>query len=142
MFGERTRRDIVKLHLELKPYGYALKVSDIEHSCPLGNQARGNSKMPIVITYKDSATAHNISKAAEAAGLWNRRKSREDDKIKDRKGYFKAAIPRRDTKANQSRKPRTDSRGGNRPKKNPKTKRSQSGDKKLPRQANPQANPQ
>jgi hypothetical protein len=138
MYGERTRRHIVKLHFVLKPHGYVLDGSDIEYSCPLGNQARGNSKMPIVVTYKDSETAHNISLAARAAGLWNRRKSREDDKIKDRKGYFKAAIPRRDTKSNLSRKPHTESCGGDRPKKNPNTKRSQSRDKKLPSQADPQ----
>jgi hypothetical protein len=31
MDGERTRKYIFKLHLELKPHGYVLNGSDIEH---------------------------------------------------------------------------------------------------------------
>jgi hypothetical protein len=56
----------------------------------------------------------------------------------DRKGYFKASFPRRDTKTKRSRKPHTELCGGDRPKKNTNTKRSQSRDKKLPSQADPQ----
>ena len=54
--------------------------------------------MPIVITYKDLETKLKIIQAAKEAGLWNRRKSKEDDAIMDRKGYFKASFPRRDPK--------------------------------------------
>ena len=54
--------------------------------------------MPIVITYRDSDITQNVTQAAKEAGLWNQRRSKEDDKIKDRKGYFKASFPRRDTK--------------------------------------------
>ena len=58
MDGERTRRYITKLLLELKTHGYVLHESDIKRCFPLGNQARGHSKMPIVVTYIDSDTKH------------------------------------------------------------------------------------
>ena len=131
MDGERTRKYIIKLHLELKTHGYVLDGSDIERCCPLGSQARGHSKMPIVVTYRDSDTTQNVTQAAKEAGLWNQRKSKKDDKIMDRKGYFKASFPRRDTKTKRSRKPHTELCGGDRPKKKTNTKRSQSRDKKL-----------
>jgi hypothetical protein len=80
---------------------------------------------------RDSDTTQNVTQAAKEAGLWNQRKSKKDDKIMDRKGYFKASFPRRDTKTKRSRKPHTELCGGDRPKKKTNTKRSQSRDKKL-----------
>ena len=100
MDGERSRKYIIKLHLQLKTHGYVLDGSDIERCCPLGSQARGHSKMPIVVTYRDSDTTQNVTQAAKEAGLWNQRKSKEDDKFMGSKGYFKASFPRRDTNQN------------------------------------------
>ena len=131
MDGERTRKYKIKLHLELKTHGYVLDGSDIKYCCPLGSQARGHSKMSIVVTYRDSDTTQNVTQVAKKAGLWNQRKSKEDDKIMDRKGYFKVSFPRRDTNTKRSRKPHTELCGGDRPKKKTNTKRSQSSDRKL-----------
>jgi hypothetical protein len=88
----RTGNHIVRIHQELGAYGYELVRGDITQCSPLGNQARGHSKMPIVITYKDKDTKLNVTKAAKAASLWNWRVTKEKDKTKARRGYFKAPI--------------------------------------------------
>jgi hypothetical protein len=69
MEGERTGNHIVSIHHELRAHGYVLVRGDIAHCSPLGNQARGPSKMPIVITYKDKETKQNVTQAAKVAGL-------------------------------------------------------------------------
>ena len=69
-----TRQYIIALHNELKMHGFELKSTDIENSCPLGVQARGQSSLPIVITYKDTETAEAVKQAAKKAGLWKKRK--------------------------------------------------------------------
>ena len=69
-----TRQYIIDLHHELKVHGFELKRADIENSYPLGIQARGQSILPIVITYKDTETAEAVKQAAQKAGLWNQRK--------------------------------------------------------------------
>jgi hypothetical protein len=92
MEGTRTGNHIVGIHKELGTYGYELVKADIIRCSPLGNQARGQSKIPIVVTYKNKDTKLNVTKAAKDAGLWDWRVTKGEDKSEARRGYFKAPI--------------------------------------------------
>jgi hypothetical protein len=92
MEGARTGNHVVGIHLELGAYGYELVKGDIIQCSPLGNQARGQSKIPIVVTYKNKDTKVNVTKAAKDAGLRQWRVTKGEDKSQARRGYFKAPI--------------------------------------------------
>ena len=81
---------IVGLHKSLKPYGYELAVGDIIDGYPLGEQPRGQTAVPVVITYKDEKTTESVRAAAKKAGLWDERKLNKKDGQQP-KGFFTAA---------------------------------------------------
>jgi len=66
-------------------------VEDITEGYPLGTQARGRKKVPVVITYKDAITKEAVKSAAMKAGLWNRRTKEEktDEKETGVTGWMK-----------------------------------------------------
>ena len=68
--------------------------------------------MPIVVTYRDSDTTQNVTQAAKEAGLWNQRKSKEDDKIMDLRATSRPHFPDETQKQKRSRKPHTELCGG------------------------------
>jgi hypothetical protein len=87
MEGERTGNHIVSIHHELRAHGYVLVRGDIAHCSPLGNQARGPSKMPIVITYKDKETKLNVTQLSggdrQKKETHPERSQRKDIKLSD-----------------------------------------------------------
>ena len=58
MESDVARQHIIELHRYLKPYGYDFTVGNVIDSYPLGEQPRGETQIPVVLTYKDEATAN------------------------------------------------------------------------------------
>jgi hypothetical protein len=112
MEGTRTRNTIVDIHQELGPYGYKLTMGDIIRCNPLNNQARGESKIPIVVSYKNKETKSSVTRAAKAAGLWGGRVAKGEDKPEARRGYFRAPANgrRKHTPRSNRRKQETQSK--------------------------------
>ena len=84
---------IVKLQNALKDHGYVLEAGDIADGYPLGQQPRGQKGLPIVITYKDKKTKEDVEAASKKAGLWNKRKYRDNNTDPDTiiRGFFTEA---------------------------------------------------
>ena len=87
--NETISNHINQLHRALINYGYVPKIGDITNGYPLGTQARGQTGLPIVITYRDQETMKRIRAAARRAGFWNERRQRDEPNCP--KGFFTAA---------------------------------------------------
>jgi hypothetical protein len=74
------RKYITSLHQELENYGYIPGDNDIIDCHPLGTLTRGQTSLPIVITYKDNETAASVKRAAIKAGLWEQRNQHREEK--------------------------------------------------------------
>lgn len=92
MESDITKHHIIELHKYLKPYGYDFSVGDVIDSYPLGEKPRGQTQIPVILTYKDETTTNLIRAAAKRAGHWDKRRqkkvTREDNQPK---GFFTAA---------------------------------------------------
>ena len=71
---------ITTLHQELENYGFSPGDNDIIDCHPLGTLTRGQTSLPIVITYKDNVTAASVKRAAIKAGLWEQRNQQREEK--------------------------------------------------------------
>ena len=87
--NETVYGHIIKLHQALINHGYIPKVGDIVNGYPLGTQSRGQTGLPIAITYKDQQTRDKVKAASIKAGFWNERKNSGDPNCP--KGFFTAA---------------------------------------------------
>jgi hypothetical protein len=61
MEGTGPRNSVVDIHLELGPFGYKMTKGDIIRFFPLNNQAKGESKIPIVVIYKNREITSKVT---------------------------------------------------------------------------------
>jgi hypothetical protein len=134
MEGTGPINSVMDIHLELGPFGYKMTKGDIVRFFPLNNQAKGESKIPIVVIYKSREITSKVTKAAKAAGIWGRRAAKSSDRPGTCNGYFRAPanVRRKSTPRPNRRNQETQ----------PKGDRKKTGNKQdQPRQTSP-GNPQ
>ena len=83
------------IHGKLVQHGFRFAAKHIIGAIPSHNQARNTSSTPIKVTYNSPRTKQEVTRAAIAANIWNRRQPKEGDREEGRRGYFKEVPPKR-----------------------------------------------